>query len=99
VKVQNGGRVGENQSISATGTATPVSRAYGRGGAFIVEFPGSGTPNRPNYIVQEFGGEYSVVQTADWGVLYVLSREQKPSEKKVDVSLIPALEGNGMGEG
>lgn len=94
VRVQNGGKISDTRSIGVVGTATPVSKAYGKGGAFIVEFP-SGYPSAcpgPNYIVQEYGGEYSIVQTADWGVLYILSREQKPKDKKVEKWIERAVE-------
>jgi apolipoprotein D and lipocalin family protein len=90
--VVNSGVVGGSQPIGATGTATPVSKQYGDGGAFKVAFPGSPPdPNEcpgPNYIVQEYGGEYAIVQTAEWGILYILTREREPREKKVDVSLV-----------
>lgn len=94
VRVQNGGKISDTRSIGVVGTATPVNKAYGKGGAFIVEFP-SGYPSAcpgPNYIVQEYGGEYAVVQTADWGVLYILSREQKPKERKVERWIERAVE-------
>lgn len=43
-----------NFSIDIVGTATPVDSAYGAGGAFAVNFPGTPTPEcpGPNYIVQ-----------------------------------------------
>ena len=51
-----------------------------------VEFP-SGYPSQcpgPNYIVQEYGGSYAIVQTANWGVLYILSRERNPPQNAVE---------------
>ncbi|KAF2748258.1 Calycin-like protein, partial [Sporormia fimetaria CBS 119925] len=85
VRVNNGGRAGET-TIGAIGTATPVGKEYGKGGAFVVEFPQgfpSGCPG-PNYIVQEYKkGDYSIVQTQNWDTLFILSREQFPSEEKL----------------
>lgn len=85
VRVINTARAGERQ-VGANGTATPVSAAYGFGGAFRVQFPqGSGNEcPGPNYIVQEYGGNYAIVQTAEWGVLYILSRERQPGQEVID---------------
>jgi apolipoprotein D and lipocalin family protein len=43
-----------NFSVDIVGTATPVNSAYGAGGAFVVNFPGTPKPEcpGPNYIVQ-----------------------------------------------
>ena len=53
MRVINTARAGDRQ-VGANGTATPVSAAYGFGGAFKVQFPqGSGNEcPGPNYIVQ-----------------------------------------------
>lgn len=69
-------------------------KIYGKGGAFVVQFPmgsDSECPG-PNYIVQEYGKEYAIVQTANWGVLYILSREQMPKERKVQRWIERAVE-------
>lgn len=34
----------------------------------------------------EYGGNYAIVQTAEWGVLYILSRERQPGQEVIDVS-------------
>ncbi|KAF2011038.1 Calycin-like protein [Aaosphaeria arxii CBS 175.79] len=85
VKVINTATAG-GRSVGANGTAAPVSAQYGFGGAFVVSFPESSPAEcpGPNYIVQEYGGDYAIVQTQEWGVLYILSRERQPGQEQID---------------
>ncbi|KAH8660390.1 Calycin-like protein [Xylariales sp. PMI_506] len=73
------------------GTATPVDAAYGSKGTFQVSFPnipGGGVlcPG-PNYIVQKYDPNWAIVQSPDWSTLFLLSREQNPSDADIDAWL------------
>ncbi|KAF2202633.1 Calycin-like protein [Delitschia confertaspora ATCC 74209] len=86
VAVQNISIGPNNQTVSVNGTATPASKEYGQGGVLTVEFP-QGYPSKcpgPNYIVQEYGDDHAIVQTANWGVLYILARERNPPQERVE---------------
>jgi apolipoprotein D and lipocalin family protein len=85
--VTNTARVGP-RSVEIVGTASPVSSAYGAGGAFVVAFPGTPGPEcpGPNYIVQDYAVDWAIVQTQKWNTLYVLSRERTPSAASIEVS-------------
>ncbi|KAF2122663.1 Calycin-like protein [Lophiotrema nucula] len=82
VAVINTGLVG-SQQIGNNGTRTPVDKKYGGEGRFRVQFPGFPAPAclGPSYI---FDAEHSIVQTSNWGVLFVLARERSPPTDKVD---------------
>ncbi|KAF2740113.1 Calycin-like protein [Polyplosphaeria fusca] len=84
VAVTNTAKVGD-RAIVANGTAYPQNNEYGRSGVLKVMFPGS--PDDPcpgpNYIVQAYAHDHAVVQTPNWDVLYVLSREQHPGVAKI----------------
>lgn len=84
MKVINTSAGPDGEPRGVEGTATP-REGYGKGGAFTVEFPFGTDPScpGPNYIVQEYGGEYSIVQTQNWDTLFLLSRERFPAEEKV----------------
>jgi hypothetical protein len=85
--VTNTARVGP-RSVEIVGTASPVSNAYGAGGAFVVAFPGTPGPEcpGPNYIVQDYAVDWAIVQTQKWNTLYVLSRERTPPAASIEVS-------------
>lgn len=85
VKVVNTATQG-NFSIDIVGTATPIDSAYGAGGAFVVSFPGTPAAEcpGPNYIVQDYAIDWAIVQTQEWGTLYILSRERQPPAASID---------------
>jgi apolipoprotein D and lipocalin family protein len=87
VRVLNTATVGP-QIINIIGTATPVDSAYGAGGAFVVNFPGTAGAEcpGPNYIVQDYAVDWAIVQTQNWSTLYILSREKQPAPASIDVS-------------
>lgn len=73
----------------AVGTAKPVPATYGATGAYTVEFEGvpgaRGNPcPGPNYVVQDYTGDWAVVQSQNFSTLFLLSREQRPGDEKVD---------------
>lgn len=41
-------------------------------------------------VATEYGGDYAIVQTAKWGVLYILSRVREPPREHVNVSVLPS---------
>jgi apolipoprotein D and lipocalin family protein len=91
--LNDNGTVGVNNTcqagprpISIVGTATPVGPEYGATGAFQVQFPGEDPPDcpGPNYIVQDYTGEFSLVQSNNFSSLFILSREQHPEEETLD---------------
>lgn len=85
VSVNNTCQAG-TRPISVSGTATPVGPQYGASGVFQVQFPGERPPDcpGPNYIVQDYTGEFSLVQSNNFTTLFILSREQKPDSKVLD---------------
>ncbi|KAF1951558.1 Calycin-like protein [Byssothecium circinans] len=86
IRVVNGGKRGDRNS-SITGFAAAAPESYGKAGVFKVEFPGQSRPavcEGPNYIVQEFSSEFSIVQTYNWTTLFILSRERNPGQVKID---------------
>lgn len=86
VRVVNTATLGP-QPIDIVGTATPVDSAYGTGGAFAVNFPGTPSTSEcpgPNYIVQDYAVEWAIVQTQNWSTLYILSRERQPAPAIID---------------
>ncbi|KJZ75331.1 hypothetical protein HIM_05257 [Hirsutella minnesotensis 3608] len=71
---------------SIIGKATPAPATYGTKGVFRVQFPGqpaSACPG-PNYIVQDYTGDIAIVQTSNFGILFVLSRKQHLDAKTLD---------------
>ncbi|EON69523.1 hypothetical protein W97_08783, partial [Coniosporium apollinis CBS 100218] len=85
VNVFNGCQVG-NQSITIQGTASPADEIYGDEGVFRVQFPGQPPAEcpGPNYIVQYYEDDWAIVQTSNFSTLFLLSREQNPSEADID---------------
>ncbi|KAK0649059.1 Calycin-like protein, partial [Cercophora newfieldiana] len=85
VRVNNTCQAG-TRPISILGTASPVGPEYGSKGAFQVQFPGERPPDcpGPNYIVQDYTGEFSLVQSNNFTTVFILSREQKPKPEVVD---------------
>ncbi|GAB1315419.1 hypothetical protein MFIFM68171_05629 [Madurella fahalii] len=85
IQVNNTCQTG-NSPVSIVGAATPVGPEYGATGAFQVQFPGERPPDcpGPNYIVQDYTGEFSLVQTNNFTTLFILSREQHPAEEVID---------------
>ncbi|KAK5651923.1 hypothetical protein OQA88_11582 [Cercophora sp. LCS_1] len=66
--------------------AAPADPQYGAAGVFRVQFPGQPAPDcpGPNYIVQDYTGEFSLVQSNNFTALFILSRNQHPDEKVLD---------------
>ncbi|KAM7184957.1 Calycin-like protein [Naviculisporaceae sp. PSN 640] len=85
VRVNNTCQSG-TRAFSIVGTATPVSPIYGATGAFQVQFPGERPPDcpGPNYIVQDYTGDFSLVQTNNFTTLFLLSRKQHPEPAVID---------------
>ncbi|KAF2133880.1 Calycin-like protein [Dothidotthia symphoricarpi CBS 119687] len=92
VKVVNTATVG-GRTIDITGNAAPVDSAYGAGGAFIVSFPGTSSPEcpGPNYIVQDYAVDWAIVQTQNWNTLYILSRKRQPASAKINTWIDRAI--------
>ncbi|KAI7783802.1 lipocalin-like domain-containing protein [Diaporthe eres] len=80
--------------ITITGSAAPVDPIYGDAGAFEVTFfNATNACPGPNYIVQEYVvDDYAIVQSPDFGTLFVLSREQNVTETKLDALITRAVE-------
>ncbi|TLD34022.1 hypothetical protein PspLS_01102 [Pyricularia sp. CBS 133598] len=76
----------EGRAINILGTATPADPGYGAKGALRVQFPGQPGPacSGPNYVVQDYTGDFAVVQTYNFSTLFVLSRNQHPEEAVLD---------------
>ncbi|KAL6868832.1 hypothetical protein ACO1O0_000154 [Amphichorda felina] len=74
------------QSSGVLGTASPANAAYGAGGVFRVQFPGRSAPDcpGPNYIVQDYAGDFAIVQSNNFSTLFILSREQHPEDSVLD---------------
>lgn len=73
----------------AVGKASPVPATYGASGVYTVEFEGvpgaRGNPcPGPNYVVQDYTGDWAVVQSQNFSTLFLLSRVQEPGDEKVD---------------
>ncbi|KXX76072.1 Apolipoprotein D [Madurella mycetomatis] len=85
VRVNNTCQAGD-RPVSVVGTATPVGPEYGATGVFQVQFSDERPPDcpGPNYIVQDYTGEFSLVQTNNFTTLFILSREQHPNEDLID---------------
>lgn len=89
VGVNNTSERPDGSFAQAIGTASPVPASYGATGVYTVEFkdfPGArGNPcPGPNYVVQDYTGDWAVVQSQNFSTLFLLSREQHPGEEKVD---------------
>ncbi|KAK4208658.1 apolipo protein D [Rhypophila decipiens] len=85
VRVNNTCQAG-NRAISILGTATPAPPQYGATGVFTVLFPGERPADcpGPNYIVQDYTGDFSLVQNNNLTTLFLLSREQHPKPEVLD---------------
>ncbi|KAL2269230.1 hypothetical protein VTJ83DRAFT_4076 [Remersonia thermophila] len=85
VQVNNTCQAG-TRAVSILGAATPVDPKYGATGVFQVQFPGERPPDcpGPNYIVQDYTGDFSLVQSNNFSTLFILSREQHPGQEKID---------------
>lgn len=95
MSVSNGCELnGQSVTIQGTATAIPESYGYGDEGVFRVTFPGTPEPEcpGPNYIVQDYDDDeddgYALVQASNFTTLFVLSREQNPSMRRIQVSSI-----------
>ena len=64
--------------------------AYGSKGVFRVQFPGSAPPDcpGPNYIVQDYTGDFAIVQSNNFTTLFVLSRQRNIAEDVVQVGFL-----------
>jgi len=72
------------------GEASAVDKKYGEKGVLRVTFPGipkNDVCAGPNYIVQEFNGDWAIVQAGNFSTLFILSRKQNVSPAEIDVSL------------
>ncbi|KAH7368810.1 Calycin-like protein [Plectosphaerella cucumerina] len=76
----------EQRAVNILGTAAPADPGYGSKGVFRVQFPGQPAPDcpGPNYIVQDYTGDFALVQSNNFTTLFVLSREQHPEEEVLD---------------
>ena len=82
VKVANCCQLGD-QEITIQGNASPADEAYGEQGVFRVQFPPMPPPTDcagPNYIVQKVEEDWAIVQASNFTTLFLLSREQNPSQ-------------------
>ncbi|KIV96964.1 hypothetical protein PV10_00774 [Exophiala mesophila] len=88
VNVFNGCQLGD-QNIEIRGNAAPADEVYGDEGVFLVQFPGQPPPEcpGPNYIVQEFDDDdenWAIVQSSNFTTLFLLSRDQHPSDSDIE---------------
>lgn len=74
--------------VNILGAAGPADPEYGATGVYRVQFPNERPPDcpGPNYIVQDYTGEFSLVQSNNFTTMFLLSRNQHPDEKVIDVS-------------
>lgn len=81
--------------LGAAGLADPE---YGATGVYRVQFPNERPPDcpGPNYIVQDYTGEFSLVQSNNFTTMFLLSRNQHPDDKVIDVSVYPRQAGEPM---
>jgi apolipoprotein D and lipocalin family protein len=91
VAINNTGQKADGSYNEALGVARPVAPWYGATGAFQVSFEGvpGARPNPcpgPDYIVQDYTGDWAVVQSRNFSTLFLLSREQHPGDEAIDVS-------------
>ncbi|KAM0689757.1 hypothetical protein Q7P36_010628 [Cladosporium allicinum] len=77
----------QGQAINILGTAAPADPTYGAAGVFQVGFPGQAGPScpGPNYIVQDYTGDFAIVQSNNFTTLFVLSREREVEDDVLDV--------------
>ncbi|CAK9784748.1 Calycin-like protein [Cutaneotrichosporon oleaginosum] len=89
VAVNNTGQKADGSYNEALGVARPVAPWYGAAGVFQVSFdgvPGS-RPNPcpgPDYIVQDYTGDWAIVQSRNFNTLFLLSRNQHPGDEAID---------------
>ncbi|KAK3368538.1 Calycin-like protein [Podospora didyma] len=85
VQVNNTCQAG-SRPVSILGFAAPADPDYGATGVFRVQFPGERAPDcpGPNYIVQDYTGDFSIVQSNNFSTLFILSRDQHPKEAVLD---------------
>jgi len=74
------------QAVNIIGAASPANATYGANGVLRVQFPGTPEPEcrGPNYIVQDYTGDFAIVQSANFSTLFVLSRQQHLEESVLD---------------
>jgi apolipoprotein D and lipocalin family protein len=84
VSVSNGCQLGD-QEITIQGAASVADEDYGEQGVFRVQFPGQPPPDcaGPNYIVQKYEQDWAIVQASNFSTLFLLSREQNPSQEDI----------------
>ncbi|KLU92939.1 hypothetical protein MAPG_11887 [Magnaporthiopsis poae ATCC 64411] len=72
--------------VNIVGSAGPANPSYGAAGVFRVQFPRQPSPAcpGPNYIVQDYTGDFAIVQSSNFSTLFVLSREQRPPGAVLD---------------
>ncbi|KAM0715535.1 hypothetical protein Q7P37_009033 [Cladosporium fusiforme] len=76
----------EGRPINIQGTAAPANPTYGAAGVFQVQFPMQAGPDcpGPNYIVQDYAGDFAIVQSNNFTTLFVLSREREVEDSLLD---------------
>ncbi|KAK3988904.1 Calycin-like protein [Cladorrhinum sp. PSN332] len=86
IQVNNSCQAGD-RNVNILGAATPAAPEYGATGVFRVQFPNERPPDcpGPNYIVQDYTGEFSIVQSNNFSTLFILSREQSPKPEVLDL--------------
>ncbi|KAL9944159.1 hypothetical protein D7B24_002197 [Verticillium nonalfalfae] len=74
------------RAVNILGTASPADPGYGAKGVFRVQFPGQPGPEcaGPNYIVQDYTGDFAIVQSSNFSTLFILSREQQVEDDVLD---------------
>ncbi|KAK0611820.1 Calycin-like protein [Immersiella caudata] len=85
VQVNNSCQAG-TRPVNILGAAAAADAQYGADGVFRVQFPGERPPDcpGPNYIVQDYTGDFSLVQSNNFSTLFILSREQNPKPEAID---------------
>lgn len=80
--------------VNILGAAGPADPEYGATGVYRVQFPNERPPDcpGPNYIVQDYTGEFSLVQSNNFTTMFLLSRNQHPDDKVIEVSFPGTLE-------
>ncbi|KAM0328743.1 hypothetical protein ACHAQA_005156 [Verticillium albo-atrum] len=85
VQVNNTCEAG-GRAVNILGVAAPADPGYGAKGVFRVQFPGQPGPDcaGPNYIVQDYTGDFAIVQSNNFSTLFVLSREREVEDTVLD---------------
>ncbi|KAM0276539.1 hypothetical protein ACHAQH_006640 [Verticillium albo-atrum] len=76
----------EGRPVNILGFAAPADPGYGAKAVFRVQFPGQPGPDcaGPNYIVQDYTGDFAIVQSNNFTTLFILSRERQVEDDVLD---------------